>query len=93
LPNPYTYVKAVREMLKQDATGAWVSESPFRFKWGIRNTSTGRWVSTGETTNATKATAESAAHTAADSALTTAQTNQPEGTAEYASSGTHPNSW
>jgi hypothetical protein len=32
MPNPFSYVKAVREMLKMDATGAFVSESPFRFR-------------------------------------------------------------
>jgi hypothetical protein len=83
MPNPYTYRKVVREQLKMDASGEWVSETPFRFKWGIRNVETGRWVASGETTNATKTTAESAANTAADAALATAQSAQSVGTAEY----------
>jgi hypothetical protein len=86
----YSYTKVIRERQKLDYSlpNPVISETPFAFMWGVRNTVTGRWVASGVSTNAVKATAEAAANTAADAALANAITPpggapQPAGTPEY----------
>jgi hypothetical protein len=90
MPVTFTYSKIIREVLKSDGS----SLSPFKFVWAVRNVTTGRTalyenppgtivVAKGEVSNAVKATAEAGANSAADTALTFAQTQQKEGQASY----------
>jgi len=87
MPVTYEYAKVVRERTRLDYSqvNPIQSESPFAFIWGVRNKTTGRWVSTGVATNAVKATAEANANTAADAALASAvgAASPPAGTPEY----------